>query len=68
MKKVDNLLMLTGFVIVCGSAGASDLGKSLRVVFEQNLLGLIFIVCGYFLKTVSASSAKKQNKCKIFDF
>ena len=66
MKKTANLLILTGIIIFIGSAGSSDINAlSLRSIFENCLLGAIFVASGYVLKVLRRSVRIKQ-KCKIY--
>ncbi len=47
IKAILKLMVLTGILIILGTAGASDLGRiSLLESISQILLGAIFIFCG----------------------
>ena len=66
MKKIANLLILAGIVVFIGCAGSSDLGQlSMRTIFQNCLLGAIYVIAGCILKSVKIRK-KAENHCKIF--
>ena len=65
MKKIANLLFFAGIVVLVGSAGSSDLGQlSIKLIMQNCLLGVIFIVAGVILKSFKISA----KHCKVLMF
>ena len=71
MKKISNLLIAFGVLILLGTAGASDAGSIEFVkIINQLLLGIVLLLAGNIVKKISliASSVKKHTKVRSLPY
>lgn len=64
MKKISNLFITFGVILLIGTAGASDIGNiGLLQIGNQILIALSFIVSGKFVAKVS-EFVKSRKRCE----